>query len=278
MRRFARGTSLTLTRPTEPLGKRGGHCQQWAFRDLFWANCSANNFGWSILGLVASIVLLVALLVLAHRHTHPEEQDAGHRRHGSSRCPLILGGAWGLGRLAARTIGGAADCVRGWCECPFRRVGVLVMLAECARRVDLVPAAGHSCWARWQGLAFRLAAGADGSHRSQVMDQIEGFPLYRRCRCGPDQRLNHGGKTPEFVERFLRCLSARCGERGPSVSPGCWAAAGAGADGRLWYEGNEIATNDTVASPIHLGGQSFATHRIGIDPARLRATGRRARQ
>jgi uncharacterized membrane protein YgcG len=259
-RLFASRPSLVLDQANyEPLGKARQALQQ-GLSETYLGKLFRNNFGWSILGLVASIVLLVAILVCIAT-THAEEQAAVLIAGMVIPIPFILGGAamvragWRRERfgwllMLAGVVLIVAPAV----------IGLLVMLAEARGWVDLVPAAAPFVLAPTAVLAFRWLQAPTVAGR-KVMDQIEGFRMY--LGVAEEDRLNALNppeKTPELFERFLPYAVALDVEnRWAERFAGVLAAAGAGAAVGSWYAGYQNSSDDPIGFVNHLGSDFSQT-------------------
>jgi uncharacterized membrane protein YgcG len=259
-RLFAARPSLVLDQANyEPLGKARQALQQ-GLADAYLGKLFRNNFGWSTLGLLASIVLAVALVVCVAT-THAQDQAATLIAGMIMPVPFMLGGA--------------ALIYAGWRRERFGRllmvvgialivvpavIGLLIMLADARGWIDLVPAAAPFALAPLVGLAFRWLQAPTVAGR-KVMDQIEGFRMY--LGVAEEDRLNALNppeKTPELFERFLPYAVALDVEnRWADRFAGVLAAAGAGAAIGSWYAGNDNWASDPVGFADHLGGSLSQT-------------------
>jgi uncharacterized membrane protein YgcG len=259
-RLFANRPSLLLNQTNhEPLGKARSALQQ-GLSDAYLGKLFANNFGWSIVGLLASIVLLVAVIVCV-AITHSEDQAAILITGMVLPTPFILAGTamiyagwrrerWGwLLAIAgiALAVGSAA-------------VGMIVIFSVARGWLDLVPAAVPFVLASIVGLAFQWLKAPTVAGR-QIMDQIEGFRLY--LGVAEEDRLealNPPDKTPELFERFLPYAVALDVENTWAMRfAGVLAAAGATAAAASWYAGNDNWASDPVAFADHLGSDLSQT-------------------
>jgi len=259
-RLFASKPSLVLEQANhEPLGKAKSALQQ-GLADAYLGKLFRNNYGWSVLGAIAAI-LLVAAVVVSVAVTHGEDQATILIVSMILPVPFIMFGAaiayagWRgeqLGRISL--IAGIVLMVVP------PAIGLIVMLADGRGWVDLAPAAAPYVLASFVGLAFRWLQAPTVAGR-KVMDQIEGFRMY--LGVAEEDRLNALNppeKTPELFERFLPYAVAldvenRWAERFASVL----ATAGAGAAVGSWYAGHDDWRNDPAALADYLGGSLSQT-------------------
>jgi uncharacterized membrane protein YgcG len=258
-RLFAARPSLLLDQSNhEPLGKARSALQQ-GLSEAYLGKLFTNNFGWSGLGLAASIVLVVAVVACVAA-THGQDQAATLIVGMLLPTPFILGGA-------AMTYAGWQRERWGWLLMIAgiglivlsAGVGLQIMRADARGWVDLVPAVAPFVLASIVGLAFRWLQAPTVAGR-KVMDQIEGFRLY--LGVAEEDRLdalNPPDKTPELFERFLPYAVALDVEnRWAKRFAGVLAAAGTTA-AASWYAGNQNWANDPVAFADHLGSDLSQT-------------------
>jgi uncharacterized membrane protein YgcG len=259
-RLFASRPSLLLDQSNhEPLGKARSALEE-GLSEAYLGKLFSNNFGWSGFGLVASILLVVAVLVCVAT-THAESQATTLIVGMLLPTPFIMGGAamayagWRRERLGwLLMLAGSLLMVAS------AAVGLVTMLADSRGWVDLVPAAAPYVLASIAGLAFRWLQAPTVAGR-KVMDQIEGFRLY--LGVAEEDRLNAlnpPDKTPELFERFLPYAVALDVEnRWAKRFAGVLAAAGATAAAASWYAGHDNWASDPVAFAGHLGSDLSQT-------------------
>jgi hypothetical protein len=259
-RLFGSRPSLLLDESNhEPLRKARSALQE-GLSDAYLGKLFRNNFGWSGLGLAASILLVVAVIACVVM-TRSQDQAATLLVGMLLPAPFIMGGSalayagwqherWGwLLAIAgiALMVGSAV-------------VGLVIMSANARGVVDLVPAVAPFALASIVGLAFRWLQAPTVAGR-KIMDQIEGFRLY--LGVAEEDRLdalNPPDKTPELFERFLPYAVALDVEnRWAQRFAGVLAAAGTTAVAASWYAGNQNWTQNPVAFADHLSNDLSQT-------------------
>jgi uncharacterized membrane protein YgcG len=259
-RLFATRPSLLLDQANhEPLGKARQALQQ-GLSEAYLGKLFTNNFGWSGLGLVASVVLIVAV-VMCVAATHGQDQAATLIVGMLIPTPFILGGAAMIYAGSRRERWGWLLVIAGIVlTVASPAIGLLVMLADARGFVDLVPAVAPFVLASFVGLAFRWLQAPTVAGR-KVMDQIEGFRMY--LGVAEEDRLealNPLDKTPELFERFLPYAVALDVENTWAKRfAGVLAAAGATAAVGAWYVGHQNSSDDPIGFASHLGNELSQT-------------------
>jgi uncharacterized membrane protein YgcG len=266
-RLFATKPSILLDQANhEPIGKARDALQQ-GLKSAHLGKLFANNFGWSALGLVLSIVLMVAIIV-AIVNTHGQDQAALLVVGMLAPVPFIA-------CAAAMVYAGWSRERLGWLMTAAGTVialvpaaaGLLFMNTGARGLLDLVPAAAPFVLAAIVGIAFRWLQAPTVEGR-MVMDQIEGFRLY--LGVAEEDRLeamNPPDKTPELFERFLPyAIALDCENTWAKRFAGVLAAAGASAAVGSWYAGNQNWSNNPVAFADHLGSSLSQTIAAAATP------------
>jgi uncharacterized membrane protein YgcG len=269
-RLFATKPSILLDQVNhEPIGKAREALQQ-GLKQAYLGKLFANNFGWSALGLVLSLVLIVAI-VAAIANTHGQDQAALLVVGMLAPTPFIAFAAamvyagWQREQHAALLIiGGVVLAVFS------AAVGLFVMYQGARGGLDLVPAIASYALAAIVGIAFRWLQAPTVEGR-KVMDQIEGFRLY--LSVAEEDRLeamNPPDKTPELFERFLPyAIALDCENTWAKRFAGVLAAAAATATGATvgsWYAGQDNWSTNPVGFADHLGGALSQTIAAAATP------------
>jgi uncharacterized membrane protein YgcG len=267
---FATKPSLVLDQANhEPIGKARDALQQ-GLKEAYLGKLFANNFGWSALGLVLALVLIVAIIA-AIANTHGQDQAALLVVGLLAPTPFIafasamIYAGWQRERHGALLIvGGIAIALIAVAA------GLFVMYWGARGLLDLVPAIASYTLASIVGIAFRWLQAPTVAGR-RIMDQIEGFRLY--LGVAEEDRLeamNPPDKTPELFERFLPYAVALDVENTWAKRfAGVLAAAGAAATGAAvgsWYAGQDNWSSNPVAFADHLGGSLSQTIAAAATP------------
>jgi uncharacterized membrane protein YgcG len=252
---FAGKPSLLLAQVNyEPLGKAKDALKE-RLAQAYDGTLFTDNYLWSGLGLVLSVVLLAATVMLMVATYDPDRL-----------APLlfgmlvpvvpIVGGAylvqagWRRDSLGALFIAGG-----GLLIAVFVFGGFSVMAAGARGPIDVLP--GVAAY-------VLIPLGILGVHWLQaptvagrgIMDRIEGFRQY--LGVAEEDRLNALNpreKTPELFERFLPyAIALDVENRWARRFAGVLATAGAGAAVSTWYSGSRDWRNDPVGFANHLGG------------------------
>lgn len=214
-----------------------------------------NNFGWSWLGMLLAILLVVAIAIVIGLS------------YGSDHAPLAIVGmlipvipvliaaglvqtGWRMrrGRLWRIALGlaiGAAGAAGGLALMYFNSRGL----------VEALPGLVPVVLASFTGLAFGWLQAPTVEGR-KVKDQIDGFREY--LGVAEEERLeylNPPEKTPELFERFLPYAVALDLENSWAKRfAGVLATAAAGAAAQTaWYDGRSDITNDPVSFTERIG-------------------------
>ena len=259
---FATRPSLKLDKSNyEPLGKAKDALNN-ALAHAYAGKLFANNFVWSAFGLLASIVVIAAVVV-ALAATYGGDQASG-AIIGTliPAFPIMIG--------AAMLQGGWRRGPHGWwfmlggalAAASAVAIGLIVMAANGAPVAAM--AAGATAWvlAPLSALGFHWLQAPTRAGRA-VMDEIEGLREY--LGVAEEERLeflNPPDKTPELFERFLPYAIAldvenTWAKRFAAVLAAAATGAAAGAATSAWYSGN--VGNDPVSFADRLGNDLSST-------------------
>jgi uncharacterized membrane protein YgcG len=260
---FAGKPSLLLDQVNhEPLGKAKDALKV-RLSQAYDGTLLTDNYFWSGLGLVLSVVVLAATVVLMIAAYDPDRLASLLFGMLVPVLPIV-GGAYMIraGRrrdsLQAIFIAGGLLLIAVSVFC-----GLAVMAAGARGPLDFLP-----------GVAAYIAIplGILGFHWLQaptvvgrgIMDRIEGFRQY--LGVAEEDRLNSlnpPDKTPELFERFLPyAIALDVENRWARRFAAVLAAAGASAAASTWYSSNRDWRNDPVGFANHVGGalsQSIAS-------------------
>jgi uncharacterized membrane protein YgcG len=255
-RLFARKPSLVLDQVNHETLSSAREALSNGLEQAYLGKLFTNNFGWSGLGLVAVVALIVAV-VLSLAFSHSDAQTGGLIVGVLAPLLFVLGGATliygGLQRnplsywriiLGAVVLGGSA------------LGGLFLVKTNGHGWIDLVPAIACYGAAALAGFGFDWLQAPSVEGR-KVMDQIEGFREY--LGVAEEDRLNAlnpPDKTPELFERFLPYAIALDVENAWAKRfAGVLAAAGtAAAATTAWYAGSDNWSSDPVGFANHLSG------------------------
>ena len=253
---FARKSSLTLDQVNHETLSGARAALSDGLDRAFLGKLFTNNFGWSGFGLLAVVVLIVAV-VLSLVFSHSDNQTGGLIAGVALPLLFVLGGAGliygGLQRnptsywriiVGGVLLGGAAA------------FGLFLVKTNGHGWIDLVPAIASYAAASLAGIGFPWLQAPSVEGR-KVMDQIEGFREY--LGVAEEDRLNAlnpPDKTPELFERFLPYAIALDVENAwANRFAGVLAAAGtAAAATTSWYAGSDNWSSDPVGFASHLSG------------------------
>jgi uncharacterized membrane protein YgcG len=252
---FARKPSLTLDQVNHETLSSAREALSNGLDQAYLGKLFANNFGWSGLGFVA-VVALIVLVVLSLVFSHSDAGTGGLIAGVAVPLLFVLGGAsliyGGLQRnpvsywriiVGALVLGGAAA------------FGLFLVKTNGHGWIDLVPAIACYVAAALVGIGFDWLQAPSVEGR-KIMDQIEGFREY--LGVAEEDRLNAlnpPDKTPELFERFLPYAIALDVENAWAKRfAGVLAAAGAAAATTAWYAGSESLSSDPVGFASHLSG------------------------
>jgi uncharacterized membrane protein YgcG len=256
-RLFARKPSLMLDQVNHETLSSAREALSSGLDQAYLGKLFTNNFGWSGLGLVAVVALIVAV-VLSLVFSHSDAQTGGLIAGVAVPLLFVLGGAGliygGLQRnplsywriiLGALVLGSSAAG------------GLVLVKANGHGWIDLVPALACYVAVSLAGIGFPWLQAPSVEGR-KVMDQIEGFREY--LGVAEEDRLNAlnpPDKTPELFERFLPYAIALDVENAWAKRfAGVLAAAGtaAAATTTAWYAGSDSWSSDPVGFASHLSG------------------------
>jgi uncharacterized membrane protein YgcG len=252
---FASKPSLLLAQVNhEPLGKAKEALKE-RLSQAYDGTLFTDNYLWSGLGLVLSVALLGATIMLM-AVTYDQDRVAGLLIGMLVPILPIVGGAYLIRYGRRRDSFGALFIAFGLLLIAVPVFGGLAVVQASAQGpIDVLPAIAAYIAAPLAILGFHWLQAPTMPGR-KTMDQIEGFRQY--LGVAEEDRLNAlnpPDKTPELFERFLPYAIAldvenRWAKRFASVL----AAAGTGAAVSTWYAGSRDWRNDPVGFANQLGG------------------------
>jgi uncharacterized membrane protein YgcG len=238
-----------------PLGKAKDGLSE-TLSKTYLGKLFANNYGWSTIGLVLALLIIVAVLFVV---------GDGHQ------FVLIMIAIFGVPLFMA----GAAMAFTGW-QRVHRGKWLFISGVILAALVAVV--AMVFTWGARPGVANLVLTGAilamgaiaaigfpwlKAPSRSgrRIMDSIEGFREY--LSVAEEDRLNALNppeKTPELFEKFLPyAVALDCQNAWAAKFAGVLAAAGTAAAATAWYVGSRDWTSDPVSFADHLGSDLSQT-------------------
>jgi hypothetical protein len=251
-RLFSSRPSLVLEQTNHEILSKAREALSDGLEKAYLGRLFANNFGWSGLGLLAVVVLIV-LVLLSLIFSHSGDQTGGLALGVAVPLLFIMAGAGlvygGLQRnpmswwrlIAGILLAGAAGLG-----------GLAVVKANANGWIDLVPAVATYAAASIAGLGFPWLQAPSVEGR-KIMDQIEGFREY--LGVAEEDRLNALNppeKTPELFERFLPyAIALDVENEWAERFAGVLAAAGTAAATATWYAGGNWS-DDPVGFANHL--------------------------
>ena len=247
--------SLLLSQTNhEPLGKAKTGLGE-ALEHAYLGKLFANNYGWSTVGLVLALLIIVAALLVGNGH----------------QFVLIMIVIFGVPLFMA----GTAMAFIGW-----QRIlrGKWLFISGLILAALVAAVAMVFTWGARPGVANLVLTGAmlaigaiagigfswlKAPSRSgrRIMDSIEGFREY--LGVAEEDRLNALNppeKTPELFEKFLPyAVALDCQNAWAAKFAGVLAAAGTAAAAATWYVGSRDWTSDPVSFADHLGSDLSTT-------------------
>jgi hypothetical protein len=252
---FATRPSLKLVQTNyEALGKAKSALKD-RLAQAYDGTLFTDNYGWSGLGLVLTVLLLAAAVIAVI--TTYDSDTAGVLIIGMlmPAIPIVIGAFLLRTGLRRDSWGGVLIAI-----------GLVLIAAGVFSGFAVILAYQHGPMDLGLGLAAYVAAPLAllGFHWLQaptapgraVMDHIEGFRMY--LGVAEEDRLNAlnpPDKTPELFERFLPyAIALDVENRWAKRFAGVLAAAGTSAAVGTWYAGSRDWRNDPVGFANHLGG------------------------
>ena len=230
-----------------------------ALRQSYRNKLFANNYGWSWLGFLLAIALVVAIGVTMAN------------TYGTDHAP---GAIWGMLIPIIPTMIGAYLIQNGWRKrsrgtgqlisggitvAVAAAIGVSLMYAYSRGFIEVLPGVAPAVLASFTGLAFGWLQAPSVEGR-KIMDQIDGLREY--LGVAEEERLeylNPPEKTPETFERFLPYavaldLENTWANRFAAVLAAA-AAGGAAHTAASWYSGDRDIARDPVSFTERIGDQ-----------------------
>jgi uncharacterized membrane protein YgcG len=254
-RLFSGGGALLLSQSNHiPLGKAKSGLSE-ALEKAYLGKLFANNYGWSTVGLVLAIMIVVAVLFVLP---------------GGEQGWLVIETLIAVPFFMA----GAAMMYFGWQR--FQR-GKWLLISGVILAAVVAAVAMYFAWTIRPGIASLVFTGAflaigaiaaigfpwlKAPSRSgrKIMDNIEGFREY--LSVAEEDRLNALNppeKTPELFEKFLPyAVALDCQNAWAAKFAGVLAAAGAAA-ATGWYVGTRDWGNDPAGFASHLSSDLSST-------------------
>jgi uncharacterized membrane protein YgcG len=252
---FAGKPSLLLDQANyEPLGKARDALKE-RLSEAHDGTLFADNYFWSGLGLLLSIVLLAATIMVMVATYDPDQLPlllVGML----VPLPPILGGAFLIRTGRRRDSFGAVFIAAGLLIIAASvACGLAVIAAGSRGLIDFVPGVAAYIMGPLAFLGFGWLQAPTVAGRG-IMDRIEGFRQY--LGVAEEDRLNTltpREKTPELFERFLPyAIALDVENRWAKRFAGVLAAAGTSAAVGSWYAGSRDWRTDPVGFADHLGG------------------------
>jgi uncharacterized membrane protein YgcG len=254
-RLFARKPSLTLDQVNHETLSGAREALSNGLDQAYLGKLFANNYGWSGLGLVA-VVALIVLVVLSLVFSHNDAGTGGLIAGVAVPLLFVLGGASLIySGQQCNPISYWRIIVGGVVLGAAATIGLYLVKTNGHGWIDLVPAIACYVAAALAGIGFDWLQAPSVEGR-KIMDQIEGFREY--LGVAEEDRLNAlnpPDKTPELFERFLPYAIALDVENvWAKRFAGVLATAGAAAATTAWYAGGDSWSNDPVGFASHLSG------------------------
>ena len=221
----------------------------------------ANNYGWSAVGLLAAIAVIVAIVV-AIAFTYGSDNAPGAIAGMLIPVIPIMIGAGLVQTGWRRHSGGMSYIVGGLALALVSAAGGFVIMYLNARGImEVLPGLAPAALASFTGLAFGWLQAPSLAGR-KIMDGIDGLREY--LGVAEEERLeylNPPDKTPELFERFLPYAVALDVENtwAKRFAGVLAAAAAAGADAATWYSGDRNWSSDPVSFADHIGSDLSST-------------------
>jgi uncharacterized membrane protein YgcG len=256
---FASGPSMLLDQVNHrELGEAKDALKE-TLAAAFVGKLFANNYGWSSLGLILTLLVLVAT-VLAVGSTHNYDSLAG-LIIALIAAPFVMGGAGMMASGWLRSFGGTWPLIGGLTILVIAvAIGLIVIWFNAPTPANLLVGCLVYAAAAVAGSAFPLLKAPTVAGRKR-MDDIEGFRQY--LGVAEEDRLNALNppeKTPELFERFLPyAIALDVQNAWAKRFAAVLAAAGATAAASTWYEGNYNWRDDPVSFADHLSGELSQT-------------------
>jgi uncharacterized membrane protein YgcG len=252
---FASKPSLLLTQANyEPLGKAKDALNE-RLAQTYDGTLFTDNYFWSGLGLVLSVVVLAATVWLMTATYDPDRLAPLLFGMLVPVVPIVFGAyllqtGWRRDSLRALFIAGGLLLIA-----IFVFVGLAVMAAGAHGVIDFLPGVAAYVLSPLGILGIHWLQAPTVAGRA-IMDRIEGFRQY--LGVAEEDRLNAlnpPDKTPELFERFLPyAIALDVENRWARRFAGVLAAAGAGPAVSTWYVGSNNWRTDPVGFANHLGG------------------------
>ena len=256
---FRTGQTVRLVQSNhEVLGSAKGALKA-SLDSAYLGKLFANNYGWSVGGLLL-LVLLVAVLVITASAGYRYAPAGGLIASLLVPLPVVMIGAAMLNIGLQRAVGGLWYTIGGAALLGLSTALGLLWFGALAPGIAhlLVPIALFAI-AAVTGVAFQWLKAPSVAGR-KTMDDIDGFRLY--LGTAEEDRLNQmqsPDKTPELFERFLPYAVALDVQNvWAKRFTGVLAAAGAAAVG-AWYAGSRDWSSDPVSFADHLGSSLSTT-------------------
>ena len=253
---FAADDALLLSQSNHgPLGRAKNALSE-ALEETYLGKLFANNYGWSTVGLILALLIIIAVLFVVGN---------GHQ------FALLMITIFGVPLFMT----GALMTYVGWQR--FER-GKWLLISGLILAALVAAVAMVFTWAARPGMANLVLTGAllalgaiaaigfpwlKAPSRSgrRIMDSIEGFREY--LSVAEEDRLNALNppeKTPALFEKFLPyAVALDCQNAWAAKFAGVLAAAGAAATAATWYVGTRDWGSDPVSFADHLGGNLSST-------------------
>ncbi len=231
-----------------------------ALRQGYRNKLFANNYGWSWLGFLLAIALVVAIAVTI-ANTYGADHATGAIWGMLIPIIPIMIGAYLIQSGWRKRSGGTGQLISGGLTVLIATaIGFSLMYAYSRGFVEVLPGVAPAVLASFTGLAFGWLQAPSVEGR-KIMDQIDGLREY--LSVAEEERLeylNPPDKTPETFERFLPYavaldLENTWARRFADVLAAAAAGGAAAHTASSWYSGDRDINRDPVSFTERIGDQ-----------------------
>src|SRR5262247_2509960 len=256
--------SLLLTQTNHEKISAAKNALEASLRQSYRNKLFTNNYGWSWLGLLLAIGLVVAIAVTI-ANTYGTDNAPGAIWGMLIPIIPIMVGANLIQSGWRKRSGGALQLISGVVTVALAAaIGLSLMYAYSRGFIEVLPGVAPAVLASFTGLAFGWLQAPSVEGR-KIMDQIDGLREY--LGVAEEERLeylNPPEKTPETFERFLPYavaldLENTWAKRFADVLAAAAAGAAAGQAASSWYSGDHDIARDPVSFTERIGDQLSST-------------------
>jgi uncharacterized membrane protein YgcG len=231
-----------------------------ALRQSYRNKLFANNYGWSWLGFLLAIALVVAIGVTI-ANTYGTDNAPGAIWGMLIPIIPIMIGAYLIQSGWRKRSGGTGQLISGGITVAIAAaIGFSLMYAYSRGFIEVLPGLAPALLGSFTGLAFGWLQAPSVEGR-KIMDQIDGLREY--LSVAEEERLeylNPPEKTPETFERFLPYavaldLENSWAQRFAGVLAAAAAGGVAGQAASSWYSGGHDPARDPVSFTDRIGSQ-----------------------